>query len=149
MGFSISGSAAIVFAGMFISFGIFYGATSNSFERVTDAQTDQTDVIVDEKNVAVEIVAYERIDSTDRLTILVNNTGARALAVDETDLFVDNEYFADAETAVNGDRDTTLWAPGEQLNVTVRVENPSRAKIVAEHGIGDTAIVSGDSLVVF
>ncbi len=153
MGFSVSGSAAIVFAGMFIAFSIFYGAASNSFERVAEAQTDNSEQVVDQRNLDIEIVYYERIDSTDRLTILVNNTGSRTLAIDETDVIVDNSYQVPDKTNVtrtNGDVDvdTNLWAPGERLNVTLRVSDPSRAKIVTEHGIADTVIVSGKSKVV-
>ncbi|MFB6179274.1 MAG: flagellin [Halorientalis sp.] len=149
MGFSISGSAAIIFAGMLLSFGIFYGATSNSFDRISEARTAQADAVVAEHNVDINVVAYERIGSTNRLTILVNNTGSTALSVDKTDLFVDNAYITSRKTQVDGNSNTDLWAPGQQLNITVRVSTPARAKIVSEHGIADTVVVSGNSKVVF
>ncbi|MFD1587972.1 flagellin [Halorientalis brevis] len=156
MGFSVSGSAAIVFAGMFIAFSIFYGAASNSFERVAEAQHDNSDRVVDQRNVDIEIVYYERSDTTpNRLTILVNNTGSKVVNVEETDLIVDNEYLVPDDTTViqtdGSQPDTNLWAPGEQLNITVRGDSlyeSDRVKIVTEHGIADTVIVSGETQVV-
>ena len=155
MGFSVSGSAAIIFAGMLIAFSIFYGAASNSFERVAEAQSDTSEAVVDQRNVDIEIVYYERVDSPDRLTIRVNNTGSKVLAVDETDLIVDNEYMIPDDTTVTqtdgGTPDTNLWAPGEQLEITVEgddVYTADRAKIVTEHGVADTVIVSGETQVV-
>lgn len=161
MGFSISGSAAIVFVGILIAFSIFYGAASNSFERVIDAQTDQADTIVDERNADIEIVYYRRVEdgTNDRLTIVVNNAGSRELSVDETDLIVDNEYLNPDTTNVSVTRDgttnyietTQLWSPGERLNITVRGDGlyeAERARVASEHGIADTVVVSGDSKVV-
>ena len=164
MGFSISGSAAIVFVGILIAFSIFHGAASNSFERVIDAQSDQADTIVDERNVNIEIVYYEQIEAadangdTDRLTILVNNTGSRELSIDETDLIVDNEYRVPDTTQVTQTGGTTpnpstnLWSPGERLNITVRGDDlygsSDRVRIASEHGIADTVVVTGDSKVV-
>lgn len=153
MGFSVSGSAAIVFAGMFIGFSIFYGATSNSFERVTEAQAGQTDAVVDQKNVDVEIVKYEESDGD--YTISINNTGSKELSVSKTDLLVDNEYITGWEssatvtdTAGNEDGDTDVWAPGEQLEITINTD-PGRVKIITEYGVSDTVDVSGETKVLF
>ena len=143
MGFSVSGAAAIVFAGVILGFGIMYGAASDSYERVADAERGQTDSILDMKNAAINITGTER--SGDRLTVFVNNTGATALSVNETDFILDNEYRTDwqAGASVNGDDGTRLWLPGERLNITV-VESdvPTRAKVVTEHGVADTEVLN-------
>jgi flagellar protein FlaF len=140
MGFSVSGSAAIIFAGMFISFGIAYGAVSDSFERVTDARQANADHVLESSNADVEITGTEYVG--DRLTVFVNNTGATELSVNGTDFLVDNAYqlgWAGA-ARVNGVAATDLWLPGERLNVTIRTpEAPDRVKIVSGPGVADVA----------
>lgn len=156
MGFSISGSAAIVFAGMFIAFGIFYGATSNSLERVSEAQSDQIDDALEEKNTDIEIVSYELDEDPDpdELTVSINNTGANELSINQTDILIDNTVQENPTTTIiyddgTTDADTDVWATGEQLNMTVEVSNPQRAKVVTEHGVAASVDVSGDTAVVF
>ena len=143
MGFSVSGSAAIVFAGVILSFGIVFGAVSDSYERVTDAEEDQTDRVLDTKNAAINVTGVER--AGDRLTVLVNNTGSRSLSVNETDFILDNEYRSGWQTdaTVDGENGTYLWLPGEQLNITVTESDvPSRAKVVTEGGVADTVVIN-------
>ena len=138
MGFSVSGSAAIVFAGVILSFGIVFGAVSDSYERVTDAEEDQTDRVLDTKNAAINVTGVER--AGDRLTVLVNNTGSRSLSVNETDFILDNEYRSDWR---DGETGTSLWLPGERLNITVTESDvPSRAKVVTEGGVADTVVIN-------
>jgi flagellar protein FlaF len=141
MGFSVSGSAVIIFVGVFIGLGMFYTATSNSFERVSDAQEGQTEKALTEGNTDIVVKAAEYDAGSGRLTVLVNNTGSSALAVNRTDFLVDNEYIADweANARVNGATGTDLWLPGEQLNITIRTtSDPSRVKVVSEAGVADT-----------
>jgi flagellar protein FlaF len=142
MGFSVSGAAAIIFAGMFIAFGMWYTASANSFEQVTEAQTDRADTVLETSNSAVEISATEYVSGN--LTVAVNNTGASQLSVSDTDLLVDGRYEGRwNESVVAGDDpDTDLWLAGEQLTITVELpEQPDRVKVVAETGVSDTAEV--------
>jgi flagellar protein FlaF len=142
MGFSVSGAAAIVFAGMLLSFGVFYAATANSFERVSEAERGETDRIVDSRNTAIDITLVERDDTTERLTVHVNNTGAEGLTVNGTDFLVDNDYATgwQGNATVNGDGETDLWLPGERLNITIRQSaTPSRVKLATERGVADAA----------
>lgn len=143
MGFSVSGSAAIIFAGMFLGFGIFYGAASNSFERISEAETEQTDRIVDKRNTALNITLAEYDSNTNRVTVHVNNTGTTPQSLNDTDFIVDNEYIAgwQADARVlredgTVDTQTDLWLPGERLNITITDSDlPARAKVVTESGV--------------
>jgi flagellar protein FlaF len=142
MGFSVSGSAAIILAGMFIGFGMYYGATAESSELVSEAREDRVDDTLAEKNSDIDIQSVEY--ANDRLTVLVNNTGAESLSVNETDVLVDNTYRTDWErnATVDGAGGTDLWLPREQLNVTVYpTDTPTRVKVVAGKGVADTAEV--------
>ena len=141
MGFSVSGSAAIIFASMFIAFGMWYTASANSFEQVTEAQNDRADTVLETSNSAVEINSTEY--SSGNLTVEVNNTGATQLSVSETDLLVDGRYEGRwNESVVAGDADTDLWLTGEQLTITVELPaQPDRVKVVTETGVSDTAEV--------
>ncbi|PSQ33255.1 flagellin [Halobacteriales archaeon SW_10_68_16] len=145
MGFSVSGAAAIIFASLFIAFGMWYSAGMNSFERVTEAQNDRTDTVLETSNTDIEIVSTTYAASEDNLTVRVNNTGTAQLSVSDTDLIVDGEYRTDwAESSVAGDRETDLWLAGEQLKINVSASSqPDRVKVVADTGVADTAEVSG------
>lgn len=141
MGFSVSGSAVIIFVGVFIGLGMFLTATTNSFERVSDAQEGQTEKALTEGNTDIDIKAAEYDSASNRLTVLVNNTGSSALGVNRTDFLVDNAYIEtwEADARVNGATGTDLWLPGEQLNITIRTaDDPARVKVVTEAGVADT-----------
>jgi len=140
MGFSVSGSAAIVFAGMFIAFGMFHTATTNGFERVSEAQEDRTDRTLAQQNTAIDVTSatWDSIDG--ELTVTVNNTGASSLAVSEVDLLANNSYVSGYATSVDGDSETDLWLPQEQLTITVASLNddPGRIKFVTGTGVADS-----------
>jgi len=140
MGFSVSGSAAIVFAGMFIAFGMFHTATTNGFERVSEAQEDRTDRTLAQQNTAIDVTSatWDSIDG--ELTVTVNNTGSSSLAVSEVDLLANNSYVSGYATSVDGDSETDLWLPQEQLTITVASLNddPGRIKFVTGTGVADS-----------
>lgn len=142
MGFSVSGAAAIIFATLFVTFGMWFTATSNSFEEVTDAEKDRTDEVLETRNTEIEIVATSYDATANEVTVQVNNTGAEQLALEGTDLIVDGEYrtgWQDGAT-VDGNPDTRLWLSGEQLTITVTADTePDRVKVTAENGVSDTS----------
>lgn len=145
MGFSVSGSAAVIFVAAFIGFGMFYSATANSFERVTDAREDQHDQLLDQQNTDISLVsATWNSSGEENLVVTVDNTGSETLSVEETDLLVDNEYQTGYDTSVDGDGSTDIWAPQEQLEITVTSfsSSPNRVKVITENGIAETAEVS-------
>ena len=144
MGFSVSGSAAIVFAGLFIAFGMFHSAATDSFERVSDAQQDQTNENVDQRNTAIDITSTSYDSGTGTLTVDVENTGATALSLNETDVIVDNTYetnWQDGAT-VGGNAETDLLLPEETVTITISIgSQPDRVKVVTQHGVADTEVV--------
>ena len=148
MGFSVSGSAAVIFVAAFIGFGMFYTATANSFERVNDAREDQRDRLLDQQNTEISLVsATWNATGSENLVVTVDNTGSETLSVEETDLLVDNDYQTEYETTVNtnpSNPSTDIWASQEQLEITVTSlsTEPVRVKVVTENGIAETAEVS-------
>jgi|AntRauTorcE11898_2_1112593.scaffolds.fasta_scaffold62422_1 flagellar protein FlaF len=142
MGFSVSGSAAILFVGMFLAFGMFFTASANSFESVSEAQQDRTDLNLEQKNTAITITKANASGGT--LTVWVNNTGGTYLALSETSLLLDNDYQSDWRDGaeVDGDGATDLWSPGERLEVTLSPPlAPDRVKVVTKTGVADTEVV--------
>lgn len=144
MGFSVSGAAAIIFATLFVTFGMWYTATANSFEAVSDAEKDRTDAVLETRNTEIEVVStnYNSSNTGSELTVKVNNTGAEQLSLDSTDLLVDGEYRTGWQNGaeVNGDPDTRLWLSGEQLTITVSADSqPSRIKVTVENAVSATA----------
>ena len=145
MGFSVSGSAAVIFVAAFIGFGMFYSATANSFERVNDAREDQRDRLLDQQNTEISLVsATWNATGSENLVVTVDNTGSETLSVEATDLLVDNDYQTGYDTTVDTDPSTDIWASQEQLEITVTsfTSGPDRVKVVTENGIADTAEVS-------
>lgn len=137
MGFSVSGATAIVLIGGLIAFSFAFSAASNGFERVSDAQTDREERLLDQQNTAIEIANASYDAGT--LTVSVNNTGSTELDVAETSLLVDGEYEPTATTSVDGDGSTSVWLPGEQLRFEVdRDSQPGRVKVVTGIGVADT-----------
>jgi len=140
MGFSVSASTAIVFAGMFLAVGILYPAVSNGFEQVQDAEVERDSAQLDLRNTQIEIDS----DQTNSDQITVNNTGTTSLKISEVDLIVDGEY--QSRDSDNGDGDfeitnegapngdTDLWLPGEQIRLHSFTAE-ERIKVVTEHGI--------------
>jgi flagellar protein FlaF len=145
MGFSVSGSAAVIFVAAFIGFGMFYSATANSFERVNDAREDQRDRLLDQQNTDISIIsATWNSTGEDNLVVTVDNTGSETLSVEETDLLVDNDYETGYSTSVDNDDSTDIWASQEQLKITVTSFSspPDRVKVVTENGVAETAVVN-------
>ncbi|MEF8786246.1 MAG: flagellin [Haloarculaceae archaeon] len=137
MGFSVSGAAAIIFATMFVTFGMWFTASANSFESVSDAETDKSDRALEAQNTAISIADATYNNTSEELTVTVTNTGAAQLTVETTDLLVDGQYQRGWEdTATVEGRDTRLWLAGEQLRITVSMSTePDRVKIVTENGV--------------
>jgi len=147
MGFSVSGSAAILFIAAFVSVGILYSAAFNGYERVQDAEAVQDDRVLDRKNTAIEIASVRYEPDPDELTVNVTNNGSTALSISETDLVSDGSYITQISylpnfTSVNGDTETDLWLPGETYSLTVtQSPKPDRVMIVTENGVTATEVV--------
>jgi flagellar protein FlaF len=143
MGFSVSGAAAIVFAGMFVAFGMFYTATAGSTERISEAESDHRDRALDQQNTALSMVEATYYAANDSLIVQADNTGTTSLSVGETDLLVDNAYTTDANVTVDGNATTALWLPGERVRYTVSADSqPGRVKLVTETGVAGTEVVT-------
>lgn len=145
MGFSVSGSFAILVLASLIAFGMLHSAGTNSFERVTDATKDAYEDDLDRRNTAIDVVRAEY--GSGQLDVDVTNNGTTALAVNDTDLLVDNVYQrsddTDVQVEVVDNPDSGLWLPGQTLSFQVgMVDAPGRVKVVTEYGVADGAVVS-------
>lgn len=143
MGFSVSGSAAILFIAAFVSVGILYSAAFNGYERVQDAESMQNDRVLNVKNTEIAIANISYDAGTQELTVNVTNNGSTSLSVSETDLISNGSYVRDSaylpSTSVNGDTTTDLWMPGETYSLTVtQSPKPERVKVVTENGVAAT-----------
>lgn len=148
MGFSISGSFAIIAVAAFMSFSLVFTASSNGFEKVTDAQDQRFDDDLGRKNTAINVTQADWTAS-DVLVVEVENGGATTLTVSDTDVVVDGAYVNHSSFSVeqvDGDSSTDLWQPGETYHVEVNesvlndqiATPPDRVKVVTEYGVSDT-----------
>jgi flagellar protein FlaF len=145
MGFSVSGSAALIFVAAFIGFGMFYTASANSFETVNDARDASADRTLEQQNTAIELRSVLYNSTADSLNITVDNTGSTELSVAAVDVLANDQYLSGYRTAVDGSTGTDLWLPGETLtiNATGVTTDPGRAKLVTGPGIEATATSTG------
>ena len=147
MGFSVSGSAAILFIAAFVSVGILYSAAYNGYERVQDADNSYDDRMLEQRNTAVNVTnATYNASGNGLVTVNVTNHGSTTLSVNETDLLVDGAFEPRDDYVdwnVEGETDTSLWLPGETYNITVDVGDPNRVKVVTGPGVTETATVEG------
>ncbi len=148
MGISVSASTAVVFLGVFIAAGTLYPAVSNGVEQVTTAQQQQGDRILAQQNTAINVTDATYNTTTGELRVNATNDGTTALDLTETNLLVDgapNSTENDFTTSIAGDTGTTVWLPGETLNVSVDPGNagtsgetpPNRVQVVVEYGVSD------------
>lgn len=142
MGFSVSGSAAIVFIAAFVSVGILYSAAYNGYEEVTVAEDGQADRLLQQRNTDVSIVGTSYNSTETNFTVEIMNEGSATLSVSETDVVLDGAYEPTWESYnVSGSTTTDVWAPGESLNVTINTStNPGRVKIVTGTGVSVTEV---------
>lgn len=147
MGFGTSGSALVVFAGLFLATGTLYTATANVSEAVAEAGQDHRERHLAVQETAVGIATAEWNGSESNLTIAVDNAGETTLSVAVTDVVIDGEYVAVerfARRTVEG-RPTDVWRPGERLVLEdgdAVSSRPDRVKVVAGNGVADTAEVT-------
>lgn len=147
MGFSVSGSAVIIFVGLVVAAGIAVPPLLGSVGDLASAQGEQIEQGTDRMNTGFEIVAavYEDGDPGE-LTVGLENTGTTTLRIEHTDLLVDGEIQTESgdgkQTAIvleDGDAtdpDAELWLPAETLEITVDADaEPDRIKVVTENGV--------------
>lgn len=135
MGFSVSGSAAIIFIAAFVGFGILYTSAYNSFELVEEARSDNADALVEQENTAIAIMAISNTQTTVNVT--VRNTGSNQLEVENTDIMINGTPKTHNQVWVEGSSQTQYWPPGKNLSVEVEenVNYPYRVKVVTGPGI--------------
>jgi len=141
MGFSVSASTAVIFAGLFLALGMFYPAMANSYERVQAADANQADRALEQANTDIRLddTTINNAPSGDnQVDITLTNNGSTSLTVSETDLLVNGTYIqrSELDTEVDGDSTTSLWLPGETLIITYETSGTvDRVRVVTEHGV--------------
>lgn len=142
MGFSVSGSVAIIFIGVLIAFGVMFPAIMESSQQLGDARSAQNDRLLEQQNTEVIIQNATYDSGADELTVNVTNNGTVSLDINETDFLVDGEYRTvdGGDSSIDGDTTTEVWLPGEKLVVTITsvTSTPSRVKVVTENGVSDS-----------
>jgi flagellar protein FlaF len=146
MGFSVSGSAAILFIAAFMSVGVLYSAAYNGFEQVQDADDRHGERVLEQRNTEVTVTNTSyNASGDDQLVVNVTNEGSTSLAVDDTDLLVDGSFVPRSEYEswnVDGRTDTSLWLPGETYTIVVnQTTRPDRVKVVTPPGNTATGVV--------
>lgn len=159
MGFSVSGSFAIIALAALVAFGTFYPAVTNSYEDIRDAQQADYDGALERQNTDLTITTASWDLVNSELTIEATNDGTTELPVNTTDIIVDNTYITHEEIASNGnssesidgDTSTELWLPDETYEITLSDDlldaigvstPPARVKLVTKPGVADTEEVT-------
>jgi len=139
MGFSVSGSAAIIFIGVIVAAGIALPPIVGSIGSLAGAQGEQVDRGIDALNTdfGIETTLIENEDADDDLEVTLTNTGSTTLSRAKTSVLVDGDIRPGA--AGEG-----LWAPGEEITITIEaVPSEGQLKVVVENGIAETTGYGG------
>ena len=143
MGFSVSGSAAIIFVGIIVAIGVAVPPVVGSFGSLAGAQGEQVDRGIDALNTEFEIESATYDDENNRLTLELVNTGSTTLSVAGTSVLLDGAIPAEDDVTTEADSDASaeLWLPGQRLMIEIEgvTAQPDRVKVVAENGIAETA----------
>ncbi|MFB6299069.1 MAG: hypothetical protein ABEH65_02285 [Halobacteriales archaeon] len=144
MGFSVSGSAAVVFVGLLVAGSILYPTVSNSFDRIHRSQSVFHNDIQAMQDTDITILTASYNASNTTLSIVIENTGATTLTVNHTDVLVDNNYTDIYQSqSVAGVEDADLWLEGGKLRIDISVDrDPNRVKIATRFGVQATAEVT-------
>lgn len=140
MGFSVSGSTALLFVALLVGLGMAQSAVTNGAERVTDARSAADERLLEQRNTDINITSVSYNATSGNLSVRVNNTGTTTLSVPAVDLLVDNAY-VDATTTVGGSGSTEVWLPGETLVANATVSSANRTKVVSGPGVADAEVV--------
>ena len=142
VGFSVSGSAAIIFVGVMVAAGIAVPSLVGSMGALADSQGEQVDRGIDALNTEFKITsATYNASGQENVQVELKNTGSTTLSVNKTSVLVDGTIQRDADilsTDVDGEPDTTLWLPGQTFTIEIDYSSPNRVKVVTENGIAET-----------
>jgi flagellar protein FlaF len=148
MGFSVSGTYAQLFVGFLFSMGTLHASVSNSVEEVREAQRFQNDHISTLQRTSVNVTDVTVVDAGScDVNVTAKNTGETPLRVSHTDVLTDGTYEENIaeRSRVDGNDDTDLWYPGQQLEIDLGelLSAPDRVKVVTGTGVSDTTEVGG------
>lgn len=134
----------VILIGCLIAFSAAFTVATDGLDRVSTAQDDRADRLLDRQNTAIEIGDVTRNGEEDEtLALSITNTGSTALSIDKTDLLVDGEYHTEKPTIMDTDGETkngtTLWLPGDTLEY--ELSDGERVKVVTQHGVSASALL--------
>jgi flagellar protein FlaF len=135
MGFSVSGSAVVLFAGVLVAFGVLSTAAAQYQERVAEAEQSRGERVLAVQNTAITIT-----DATwggDGVTVTVKNSGSRTVRVSDLDLVLDGSH--EAFTFPNSESDLLRPSEVDDLSISDVPTQPTRVKAITALGIADTS----------
>jgi flagellar protein FlaF len=144
----VSGTYALLFFGVLFATGTLHTTASNAVEDVRESQQFQNDHVATIQGTEINITDVTVVDDVNcAVNVTANNTGETRLSAAKTDVLTDGVYEENVaeKSEVDGDGNTDLWLPGQQLEVDVGelTAAPDRVKTVAEPGVADATEVSG------
>jgi flagellar protein FlaF len=159
MGFSISAATALIFASLFLAFGIFYPAMANGYERVEEADAAKADQNLEQAQTDITLIGttskFTGNGDLQELNITARNTGQTTLTVSEIDILINGSYVVwtrgdtndEVLIDVEGDTDTDLWLPNETATIVYGAQSgktgdvsPVNFKVVTEHGVSISGV---------
>lgn len=138
VGFSVSGTYAVLFVGLLMASSMLYGAFDASIERTIEGASEDYQARSEQTRTAIEISNVTYDEDNEVLTVNVTNTGSTILDVNATDLVIDNEYYNDStlnDRRVDGSPNASRWRPDEVLHFNATVADPVDVLVMTEHGV--------------
>ncbi|MEA3203724.1 MAG: hypothetical protein QOI63_1403 [Thermoplasmata archaeon] len=130
MGYSLVAAAAVVFLATFVAGFALTNVATRSAQEVDRAWHDAQGRGLRAVRTQAEVASVAAANGT--LTVTVRNTGATAVDAGLVDLLVDGVP-AEPARSVEG-TSTHVWAPGDQLALTVAAGLPGAVSVVGPDG---------------
>ncbi|MCX2818426.1 fla cluster protein FlaF [Haladaptatus sp. F3-133] len=144
MGFSVSGSTAVIFLGIVISVGIVLSAAQTTGSELSNSWNQRTSDMLGQKNTYINVTDAKYNKTLSKVTVNATNMGSTTLSIDKLNLLVDGNLKPDRGVQVVGARKSSLWLPGEKIsftgNSTGMVES---VEVVTGNGVSRVKEVDG------
>ena len=143
MGFSVSGSTAVIFAGIFIALVMVASSFQATSSEVSSAWEVSQSNTVEQKNTEMEVTEVTYNQTSNEVFVNVTNNGSATLSKDKLDLLVNGSLDSTrtVDLYIDGvwDSSTDIWVPRVKGTVTAGgiPTKPSGVKVVVDHGVSD------------
>lgn len=136
MGYSVSGATVLLLLALLISTVLFAPDAKNAVEEIGDAINGEQQLIRQADSTEFNITSISYNQGKDELEVVITNTGAESLPLDEIDVLADGEHVTPNSTTVEGDSTRDFLEPGDEATLVFGNVAPEPNRVVVNGPLG-------------